>query len=113
MERVRNPFFSVSDALKLEVSDFLRDRISSDGIEALESQVCYVRMIFGDGSFFGCYTTLNSSILSEHFATRRDGYFYDVKKERYLAIPESCQHFEVFKDLPKLEIVEEFINSFI
>ena len=79
----------------------------------LENSLCWVILRYDDGSARNIYTTLNPELLEREGAHLREGYFYDVRLQRYVPFDEEAESVEVYSEMPVWEGVMQFASKFI
>lgn len=72
----------------------------------------WVIFIFKDGTKQFVHTGLYAGFYAEYQKTYMPGYLYDVDKQRYIKICDSCDRVEVRDTLPNLNLIDSFSFSF-
>lgn len=73
----------------------------------------WVIFVFADNTKQFIHTGLYADFYKEYNKEYIPGYLYDVDKQMYVKLCESCQQVEVRDDLPELNLVDSFSLRFI
>lgn len=87
---------------------------TKEELELLQTESCFVNVIYNDGSVLVLHTTLNPEVLAKQFTYQKENTLFDLDRYRYFKIndDDDCTQIKITKEnIYENDELISFINS--